>query len=636
VKQQQFLDVVPLREARLRWDAALDLAPRPAERVALADAHGRVLAEDIVAPGDVPAFDRANVDGFAVHAADTFGASEREPVSLPLVGAAIDAGHAPSGELAAGTAVAIATGGVVPRGADAIVMVEDTESDGDRVLIHRPVAPGGRISLAGSDVARCEVVLRKGALLGARETGTLAACGLASVMCTGRVRVAIISTGDEIVPPGTQLAPGQVHDANTTLLADTVREMGAEPCVLGIARDDETALRALLTQARGHDAILLSGGTSKGSGDLTYRVLHTLAEPIVHGIALKPGKPLCLSAWDRKPVAILPGFPTSAIFTFHAVVAPVLRRLLGRREDEAARVRARLPRHVRSVAGRREFHLVNLVQGREGYLAFPLGGGSGSVTTFARADGFFDMPADEEYAEAGETVNVTLLGRDVRAADLVVLGSHCPGVDLVLTDLASSGFDAKVITTGSRGGVEAAASGACDVAPVHLLDAATGVWNAPFAAEGVRVLQGYVREQGLAFRPEHEGRFGDGDVADLLVGTLEEGALRVANRNPGSGTRILLEALLDGRDMKNAPGWSTAYRSHTAVASAIAQARADYGVCLRQAAEATDLLWRPWRDEHLDFLVPADRWERAAVRAFREALGSDEVRAALGRAGYRP
>ncbi len=636
MKQQQFLDVLPLHEARRRWEAALDLAPRPTEPVALDAAHGRTLAEDIVAPGDVPAFDRSNVDGFAVHAVDTFGASERHPVTLPLGGAAIDAGHVASVELAPGTACAMATGGVVPRGADAIVMVEDTESDGASVTIRRPVAPGSRISLAGSDIARGEIVLRRGALLGARETGTLAACGLASVPCTGTVRVAILSTGDEIVPPGTPLAPGQVHDANATLLADALREMGAVPHILGIARDDEADLRAMLDRARHDDAILLSGGTSKGRGDLTYRVLHAVAEPVVHGVALKPGKPLCLSAWDGKPVAILPGFPTSAIFTFHAVVAPVLRRLLGRREDEAARVRARLPRHVRSVVGRREFHLVSLVQGRRGYLAFPLGGGSGSVTTFARADGFFDMASDQEYAEADEEVIVTLLGKDVRAADLVILGSHCPGVDLVLAAVAEMGFDAKVITTGSRGGVEAAADGACDIAPIHLLHEAQGRWNEPFAADGVRLLPGYVRQQGLAYRPENAAQLSAGDVAAHLIQALEVGALRVANRNPGSGTRILLEALLDGRDVTGAPGWSTAYRSHTAVASAIAQGRADFGVCLRQAAEAAGLAWRPWREEHLDFLVPAERWERAAVRAFREALARPDIRAALDAAGYRP
>ncbi|MDJ0522120.1 MAG: molybdopterin biosynthesis protein [Planctomycetota bacterium] len=636
MKQEQFLDVATVDDACRRWEAKLELGPRPDEIVALRVAHGRVLSADVVAPGDVPAFDRSNVDGFAVQAKDTFGASEREPVTLTLLGQPIDAGHAPEVELEPGTACVIATGGVVPRGADAIVMVEDTESDGQTVRISSPVAPGARISIAGSDIARGELVLRRGTLLSARETGTLAACGIDRVWCVVPLRVAIVSTGDEIVPPGAKLRPGQVHDANATMLADALRELGAEPHILGIARDDESELQQMLAMARTYDAALLSGGTSKGGGDLSYRVLHEMAEPVVHGIALKPGKPLCLSVWDGKPVAVLPGFPTSAIFTFHAVVAPFLRRLIGRRVEEAATVTARLPRDVRSVRGRREFNLVNLVRGRDGFLAFPLGKGSGSVTTFARADGFFDIAADEEYAEADDTVKVTLLGRDVHPADVVVIGSHCTGVDIVLEAVITHGFDAKVIATGSRGGVEAAAEGACDLAPVHLLDEASGTWNAPFAADGVRVLQGYVRRQGLAFREEHAERFAGDDVPALLQAAVTDPELRIANRNPGSGTRILIDGLFPGEERVAPPGWSTAYRSHTAVASAIAQERADYGICLEQAATAAGLRWIPWCEEHLDFLVPADRWERPGVRAFRAALADDGVRAALTAAGFQP
>jgi putative molybdopterin biosynthesis protein len=636
VKQRQFLDVVSLSEARRRWEEALDLAPRPAEDVPLGGALGRVLARDVVAPGDVPAFDRSNVDGFAVRALDTFGADERAPRVLRLAGAPIDAGRAPEGELGEGETRAIATGGVLPRGADAVVMVEDSESDGAQVRVTRPAVPGGRVSAAGSDVARGEIVLRRGVTLTARETGTLAACGLAQVPCVGRLRVAVISTGDEIVPPGTPLAPGQVHDANATLLADTLRELGAEPVLLGVARDDPEELRRLLARARGHDATLLSGGTSKGGGDLSYRVLEEVARTVVHGVALKPGKPLCLATWDRKPVVVLPGFPTSAAFTFHAVVAPVLRRLMGQREARAARLRARLPRHVSSEIGRREFNLVHLVRGREGWLAFPLGKGSGSVTTFARADGFFEMAADQAYAEQGEEVEVTLLGRDVRPADLVIAGSHCPGVDVVVGPLLEAGLEVKVLALGSRGGIEAVAQGACDLAPVHLLDPASGTWNAPFAPPGVRVLEGYGRRQGLAQRREDAARCEAPDADAALAAALRDPARRLANRNPGSGTFAQLDAfaaaLPGGRPTP--PGWHTAYRSHTAVASAIAQGRADYGLCLEQAARAAGLAWRGWSQERLDFLVPGERWEREAVRAFRAALADAGVRARLRAAGF--
>jgi len=648
VKQEQFLEVVSMEEARTRWHAALDLSARPVEYVPLDDALGRVLGEDVRATGDVPAFDRSNVDGFAVRATDTFGASERHPVRMPLGGAPIDAGHAPAGTLPEGAARAIATGGVVPRGANAIVMVEDTEfedapledtgAEDGVVLVHKPVAPGGRISPAGSDIARGEMVLRRGTHLSARETGTLAACGIATVPCVARLRVAVISTGDEIVAPGVPLRTGQVHDANATLIADALREMGAQPVVLGIVPDDEAFLRAVFERAKDCDATLLSGGTSKGGGDLSYRVLEKLAPPVVHGVALKPGKPICLSAWARRPVAILPGFPTSAIFTFHALVAPVLRKLMGLRERDAARVHARLPRHMRSDVGRREFTLVNLLRGRDGLLAFPLGKGSGSVTTFARADGFFEVPAAVEYVEEGEAVEVTLLGRDVHPADLVVVGSHCVGLDHVLDHVIGSGHAVKVLSTGSRGGVDAAEQGACDVAPIHLYDAERKTWNEPFAPPGARLLRGYVRRQGLAYRSEQAPRMEDGEVGALVAALAGDGSLHLANRNPGSGTRILVDELLDaGADgFRAPPGCATAYRSHTAVAAAIAQGRADYGICLEQAAHAAGLRWRPWREEHYDFLVPGGRWDTPGTRAFRAALEDEGVRARLREAGFRP
>ncbi len=632
VKQDQFLQVASVDDARTRWYAALALDPRPAELVPLDRSLGRTLAEDIVAPGDVPAFDRSNVDGFAVRAADTFGADERTPRLLRIAEESIDAGHAPTKELEAGHAVVIATGGVVPRGADAVVMVEDTETDGDLVKVTRPVSPGGRISNAGSDITRGETLLRAGLRLSARETGTLAACGVDPVACRARVRVAVLSTGDEIVAPGTTLAPGQVHDANATLLADAIRELGDEAHVLGIAPDDAEPLRRMLREAwADSDVILLSGGTSKGGGDLSYRVLAEEAEIIVHGVALKPGKPLCLAAWDRKPVVILPGFPTSAIFTFHAFVVPVLGKLAGRAGLPASTIRAKLSRHIRSDRGRAEFTLVSLVGGDDGWVAFPMGKGSGSVTTFARADGFFQVPANVEYVEADDVVDVTLLGRDLRPAALVIVGSHCTGLDVIVGDLSKTLGDVKVITVGSRGGVDALRHGACDIAPVHLFDKERGTWNESFAPPGTRLLRGYGRTQGLAFRAEHGDHF-SGDVEAAFLRAARDETLRLANRNPASGTRILVEELLG--DAPKPAGWATSYTSHTAVAASIAQRRADYGICLASAARKAGLEWRPWRAEQYDFLVPDDRWTSPGVTAFRKTLATPKVRAALEDAGF--
>ncbi len=639
MKQEQFLQVLPADEARRRWFDALGPRPLAPEAVGLADALGRVLAEDVSAPGNVPAFDRSNVDGFAVRAKDTYGASEAEPVRLAVAGTPLDAGRAPDAELGPGEARPIATGGVLPRGADAVVMVEDTEMEGASVVrIARPAVPGERISAAASDLTGGELVVRRGTRLTARETGTLAACGIDRVVVRRRPRVAVISTGDEVVAPGTLLGPGQVHDANATLIGDAAREIGAEVLPFGIVKDDERALEEAFRRAlAGADVVLLSGGTSKGSGDVSQRVVSRLADVVAHGVALKPGKPLCLATKDGKAIAILPGFPTSAIFTFHAFVAPVLTRLLGLRVPPRRTLPARLARRWKSEVGRADFTLVCLVGSPEGLVAFPLGSGSGSVTTFARADAFLEVPASVAWVDAGDEVEVTLLGRELEPADLVVVGSHCTGLDVILGAVADRGFAVKTLSVGSRGGLEAARLGGADVAPIHLYDPKTGAYNEPFVEPGTRLLRGYGRRQGLACRADTDlGPDGQEEgAAAALRAAARRTDLRLANRNPASGTYALLVDLL-GDDAPRPPGWETPYRTHHAVAAAIASGRADWGVCLEAAAREAGLCWRPLKDERYDFLVPDARWDAPGVVAFRAALADPAVRRALEARGFSP
>ncbi len=345
-RQEQFLDVVSAEEARIRFEQHLDLSPLAPETVTLGDALGRVLAHDVEAAVDAPPFDRSNVDGFAVRAADTVGASDSQPKILTLNAEVIACGHAPALSVAPGTATAIATGGVIPRGADAVVMIEQTEliEDGaPRIELRRAAAAGQFVSYAGSDIARGETLLRRGTRIGSREIGMLAACGLAAVDVVRKPKVAVLSTGDELVAPGTPLRPAGVYDSNGAIVAAAVAECGGAPVSLGAFPDDAAQLeKAVRSALASSDMVVLSGGTSKGAGDLSHAIVSRLGAPgiLVHGVALKPGKPLCLGVVDGKPIVVLPGFPTSAIFTFHAFVAPVIRALAGL-PPEAARDRQR-------------------------------------------------------------------------------------------------------------------------------------------------------------------------------------------------------------------------------------------------------------------------------------------------------
>ena len=627
MKQQQFLEVLDRDEAERRWRASLEVASLPAESVPLEQALGRVLAEDVAAEVDVPGFDRSNMDGFALRAEDTYGATEDAPLRLRLNRESIPTGVQPQQEVRPGTATSIATGGMLPRGADAVLPVEFTDRDesSGEVIVRKERVPGAALSFAGTDIGAGETVLFAGTRLTSRDTGVLAAIGRRELRVLRRPRVAILSTGDEILQPGEVMRPGLVYDSNGRILSDAVRELGADPHFLGAFRDDEVALREALQRALGSaDLVLLSGGTSKGEGDLNALVVGEL-EPgiVVHGVALKPGKPICLAAHGSLPVVILPGFPTSAVFTFHEFVAPLLRELAGLAPQDRQRVRARLAQKTVSERGRLEYLLVGLVAGEDGLAAYPMGKGSGSVTAFSRADGFVRIPRNTEMLDANSEVEVVLSGQEVPVADLVVVGSHCVGLDVLASALAREGVRVKLMAVGSQGGLDAALRGECDVAPMHLLDAASGRYNAPFLGDSLRLLPGYTRVQGVVSRPEEER-----DVEQLLA----DKRLRMVNRNRGSGTRILIDELLGER---RPAGYPYEPRSHFAVAAAVAQGRADWGVTIESVAARAGLRFRPLRAESYDFAVPADRWQRPAVRALAALRESGSpVRTSLEALGF--
>jgi putative molybdopterin biosynthesis protein len=645
-----FLKTVSKAEAERVWHDALRLGPLGGEELPLAEARGRVLDGDVLVPVDVPPFDRALVDGYAVRAADTFEAEEEAPVTLELAAESAPAGVVPTTEVREGTAVEVATGGVLPRGASAVQMVEHSAVEGTTLRLYKPVAPGAGIQVAGADMRMGETVLRAGQRLTTRELGVLAALGIGSVRVSKRPRVAVISTGDELISPGQPLGPGKIYDSNATTVAAAVRDNGGEAEFLGIIPDDEAALRAAFEKARDFDAVILSGGTSKGAGDLTFGIIDGTAKPgiLVHGVGIKPGKPIVLAAWEGRPVVVLPGFPTSAIITFNLFVAPVIRRLANLPvEAETESVEARLAVRHHSAEGRHEYVLVHLVPRADGApAAYPIAGASGSIHAFAQADGTMEVAADRGVEQEGETVRVAPLAQTLKVADLTLIGSHCRGVDLALSLLRQErGLTAKVINVGSSAGVDACARGETDLAGVHLLDPATGVYNRAarerLGNDGV-LIKGYARRQGIYFRRDDFPNAPP--TLALLAGKRD---LRMLNRTRGAGTRVLLDLLLEdvARDRGISPselhaaiaGYDVETRSHNAVAAAVASVRADWGLGIEAVAVAYDLGFAPLRDEEYDFLSLRGRLEREPVEAFLEVLRSQRFREALAELpGFAP
>lgn len=385
------------------------------EGVDLEEASGRVLARAVRAPEDLPHFDRANMDGYAVRAADTFGASASAPAYLRLRGT-IEMGVRPQGRLGPGEAMRIATGGMMPPGADAVVMVEYTREAGDTVEVHRAVAPGQDVLHRGEDVARGTPLFPAGHRLRPRDLAVLAALGIARVRCRRLPVVALLSTGDELVAPQVRPAPGQIRDANQPALAALVRAAGCRARILPRTGDDPGQLRAALEGGlKTADALLLSGGSSVGTKDLTTEVIASLPEAriVFHGIAVAPGKPTVLARVGKRPLLGLPGHPVSALVIFTLFGEPLLRILAGEDPAQVFRprrtVRARLASNVASRPGREDHVRVGIVE-RDGHLvAEPLHGKSGAILHLVQASGLLAIPASCEGLEAGAEVEVRIL-----------------------------------------------------------------------------------------------------------------------------------------------------------------------------------------------------------------------------------
>ncbi|MCP3951701.1 MAG: molybdopterin molybdotransferase MoeA [Desulfobacterales bacterium] len=386
-------------------------APVDTEVVETARATGRVLAESVRAAENLPGFSRSTMDGYAVRAASTFGSSEANPAYL-LVPGSVAMGKSAAIEVGPGEAVKIATGGMLPTGADAVVMVEHTEAvAADTIEVYKSVAPGQHVILAGEDYPQGQTVLKAGQLIRAQEAGLIAAMGCERVAVYRQPVIAIISTGDEIIPTCQVPGPGQIRDINSYSLAGLIAESGGHPQPMGIVRDNFEELQQTCRQALAQsDMVLLSGGSSVGTRDFTIEVINALpdSELLVHGISISPGKPTILAAAGRKPVWGLPGHVVSAMVVFEKVVKPFINRVrgLGNPFPETRGIPARLSRNIPSAQGRVDYVRVRFVKQADALLAEPILGKSGLINTMVQADGLIEIDSNTEGLDKNAPVTV--------------------------------------------------------------------------------------------------------------------------------------------------------------------------------------------------------------------------------------
>ena len=407
-----FRKLLSINEAKQILKESFLPKPIGTEQISLSEAHNRILAENVVALIDVPPFNRSTVDGYATRAINTFGSDEDRPITLKLCGR-VSIGETPSIVVKNGTTAEIVTGAPLPQGADAVVMLEYAVQKGDSVLIYRPVSTGENVMKAGSDIRKGETILKRGQVLSSREIGVLAALGWTKIEVYQRPRVAIISTGAEIVEPGEALPAGKIYNINAYTLSAAVSECGGEPVNLGIVADNVDQLKRVLKEAlNSTDMVVTSGGVSVGPSDVIPKVLNQLGKPgvIVYGIASKPGKPTTITVIDGKPVFSLPGHPTSSLLMFYQFVRRLVLDMAGRPEEAPFKVKATTTEKMFAARGRRTFVMVILTRDKSGRLQaspVPLGL-SGAITTLAQADGFVEIHESQQFVGIGDEVTVHL------------------------------------------------------------------------------------------------------------------------------------------------------------------------------------------------------------------------------------
>jgi molybdenum cofactor synthesis domain-containing protein len=578
------------------------------ERKNIQDATFLICSEDVFSKEDVPPFDRSEVDGYAVNHKSVEGAEEDSPVTLDIVGE-IEIGKKPGIEVAEGGAAYISTGSIIPRGADAVVMVEYTSRDGDRVNIYRSVSPGENIAHTGSDFFRGEVLARKGSIIRPETIALLASSGIDKVGTMRKLMIGIFSTGNEIIEPGSILGEGMIYDSNSYYFKSALDATGLVSCeLLGILRDDEkTMARSIRKWAGIYDILISSGSTSAGFHDMLYRVIENVGGELkFHGIAIKPGKPTFLASLGPSILIGMPGFPLSSASVMKYVVIPSIKEAYGIGEKEEKRIRLAF----RINAERGKETVLPAIIGRSGR-AYPIFGESGSISRLYYADGLIILSSRRNFYERDQSVRFFRLENKER--EMLFIGSNDPLIERILYDSARS---PTLINAGSWGGVEAIRIGEADVAGIHLLK--DGIYNT-FIMDGDLakhsvLLRGFSRVQGIVSR-EGVSSFSEIYRKNLLF----------VNRNKGSGTRDLIDSEIE-RELgkffhkEDIRGYLWEAKSHAAVAKSVVQGRADAGVSIQFYSMALGLKFHKIRDEDYDILIRKEVMNSPVGRRFISKL----------------
>jgi len=578
------------------------------ERRGIGEAQGYIARENIFSERDIPPFDRSEVDGYAVYHRSVEGADEDSPVTLNITGE-VKVGMKPNMEIKEGDAAYISTGAMIPRGADSVVMVEDTKREGDKVSVYRSARPGENIAHAGSDFFTGEVLCPEGSIISPETIALLASAGIQNVSVAAKLKAGIFSTGNEVVPPSSELGEGMIYDSNSYLFKATLESTGlVEGHILGIIPDSEDEmLEKISSYIRRYNVIFSSGSTSAGFHDLLYRVVEKLGGNILfHGIAMKPGKPTFFASFRDSVFFGMPGFPLSSASVLRYIIIPSILGAYGINERNERYVK--IPFRMNTERGKTT--VIPAIIGRKG-AAYPIYGESGSISRLYYADGFIVLGSRKTFYDSGEKVKFFEMRRGRK--ELLFIGSNDPLIERVIYD---SSRNPKIINSGSWGGLEAMDMGEADVAGIHLLK--DGMYNR-FVLERKEerdyyLVRGFSRTQGIISR---EG-------IDSFKEIVRRNLLFV-NRNKGSGTRDLIDfeirkELGEDFEMENIRGYLWEAKSHAAVAHAVSQGRADVGVSIKFYAEKLGLKFHKIRDEEYDVLVSKEFMNTETGKRFIHSL----------------